>query len=274
MSDLKQLMEDSKGLPAAFRKTHPVGTVWRGAVTKVIVRTQRDDDGNLKAWDDGNPVQEVVIAIQTDQRDPERKNDDGIRGIYIKWWGEQKKAFREAMEEAGVDDVEIGGQFAAQFAGLGPQPRDPKLSPPKLMKFAYKPPTGLGGLLSGDDAATGNGAAGNGAQQVSAPPAATAPMEDPWGDVPATPPAQETWPAPAPAPAPVAPMPPPAAPVAATPTPAPTAAPTVAPAAPADPMALLATIKAFLSMGMTDAQIAGATGASEQAVAAVRALPA
>src|SRR3954465_8954102 len=106
MSDLRQLMADSKGLPSAFRKNHPIGTVWSGKVVRVDVRQVRDDDGNPETWDAGNPKQQIVVPIQTDRRAPDRSGDDGVRGIYIKWWGEQRKALRECLQTAGVDDIE------------------------------------------------------------------------------------------------------------------------------------------------------------------------
>lgn len=249
MSDLRQLMADSKGLPSAFRRDHPIGTVWSGVVQRVDVRQVRDDDGNPETWDDGNPKQQVVIAIQTDQRDPERTGDDGVRGIYVKWWGEQRKALRECLQNAGVDDIEPGGLFAAKYTGDGPQPQNRMYSPAKLMQFEYKPPSPTAGLFN-------PGGNSNGAP--AAPAAAAQP--DPWTAVETTPAA----PAPAPAAAPT-PPPPVAAEVISTPPTQPAAA---------DPMALLSTIKAFLALGMTDEQIAGATGANTQAITAVRSLPA
>jgi hypothetical protein len=279
VSDLKQLLIDSKGLPSAFRKTHPIGTVWGGKITKVSVQQARDDDGNPDTWDDGNPKQQVVVAIQTDQRDPERLNDDGVRGVYVKWWGEQKKAFRECIEKAGVDDLEVGGLFAAKYTGEGPQPANRMYSPAKLMQYEYKAPTGLGGLLNGNGAAPGVATV-----QDATVAAAT---RDPWGPAnPGMAAAAAADQAAAAAQAqqlaaqallttqlgavPIAGQGNPSVP------PPPVAAvPVAAPAAPADPGDLLATVKGLIALGMTDDQIIAAVpAANPAALTALRALPA
>jgi hypothetical protein len=271
VSDLKQLLIDSKGLPSAFRKTHPIGTVWAGKITKVSVQQARDDDGNPDAWDDGNPKQQVVVAIQTDQRDPERLNDDGVRGVYVKWWGEQKKAFRECIEKAGVDDLEVGGMFAAQYTGEGPQPANRMYSPAKLMKYEYKPPTGLGGLLNGNGHAP---AAPNTVQAATVQAA----VNDPWG--PANPgmaaAAAADQAAAAAQAQQIAAQSLLTSQLGATPIPEPVAAPVAIPvAAPADPGDLLATVKGLIALGMTDDQIIAAVpAANPAALTALRSIPA
>jgi len=284
LSDLKQLLAESKSLPSAFRKDHPIGTVWAGVVQSVEVRQVRDDDGNVETWDNGDPKQQVVVAIKTDQRDPERPNDDGVRGIYIKWWKEQRKALRECLEAAGVDDIEPGGLFAAKYVGDGAQPQNKMLSPAKLMQYEYKPPSPTAGLFGSSN---GNGAppatptappapaqaaaaAPPPAQPPVQPPApatdpwTAAPTADPWSAFTSTPAAPVAAPAAPPPPPPAAPAAPMVAEVVNTPPAAPAAA---------DPMALLATIKALLATGMTDEQIAGVTGTPAQAITAIRQLP-
>lgn len=255
-SPLKQLLAESKGLPSAFRRDHPIGTVWAGKVVRVDVRQVRDDDGQPDTWDNGDPKQQVIVAIQTDQRDPERPGDDGVRGIYIKWWGEQRKALREALETAGAEDIEIGGMFAAQYVGDGEQPKNKMFSPPKLMRYEYKAPSPTAGLLSG----------GNGKAPAAAAPAAQ-PKPDVW-DEPAKDDGLEEFAPTVTTTAP--PTPPPAAPAPAAP---PAAAAPASNGAPADPVALLATVKAYIALQMSDEQIVAVTGAPAPAVAAIRNLP-
>lgn len=273
MSALSDLIADSKGLPSASSKYDPINTVHMGRVVKVTVRQTRDDDGKPQFWEDGNPMQQLIIAIQTDQRDPARPGDDGVRGIYIKWWNEQRKAFIECMRIAGTDDVEPGGMFAVKYIGDGPQPTDRKLSPAKLLKFEYKPPTGMAGLLGGPQPPQPPQAPQQQAPQQGYPQApagwsngAQPPVQqsdmfgnytDPAPSI-ATPPGGDPWavapqPQPAPAPAPAAPV--------------------------ADSQQILPTIKMFITTGMTDAQIAAvpnlaAAGVTADAVAAIRSLPA
>lgn len=296
MSDLANLFDSSQGLPSAFRKDQGIGTVWAGKIVRASLRDVRDDDGNVKTWDrDGTPLQQVVIAIQTDQRDPEKTHDDGVRGIYIKMWGDQRTAYFDALKAQGVKEPEVGGMWAAQYIGDGPQPRDPKISPAKLFKYEYRKPTGLGGLMDGAAAAT-------------SPAAAAPPKSDPWANVPAptqappeqpapsqaVPPAGDPWggastvgtqtstawgqaPVPAPAQGSMLPpqgsmLPPPGAPAA--PAPAPAAAAPGPATAPVDPMVQLTQVRALIGFGMTDAQIIMATGVNPDALVAIRSMPA
>jgi hypothetical protein len=252
MSDLSKLIAESKGLPAAFRRDHPIGTVWAGKVQRVSVSQVRDDDGNGKTWDDGNPMQQVVVAIETDQRDPEKKNDDGVRGIYVKWWGDQRKAFLEALSAAGVEDIEVGGMFAAQYVGDGAQPANKMFSPPKIYKFEYKAPSGLGGLIGGGAPAAQPQQSPAVEAMLGAPQQTSSPMSGMTAGQPASTPAA----------APVST--PPAQPV----------SPAPAGSAPADPMAQLGQIKGLIGFGLTDEQIAAATGADVQAILAIRSIPA
>ena len=44
------------------------------------VQPQREiDTGKPKYWEDGTPRQQIVVHLQTDQRDPDIEDDDGIR---------------------------------------------------------------------------------------------------------------------------------------------------------------------------------------------------
>lgn len=144
MSQLGQLLAESTGYTTA--KFEKPGDLVRGPVVAVAVRQVRDfQSGTPETWDDGNPKQQVVISVQTDLR--EDGDDDGIRSIYIKWWGQPKQAFQDALRAAKAKDIDTGGQFAAQYTGDGEKPRA-GFSAPKLFAFEYRPPTGVAGLIS------------------------------------------------------------------------------------------------------------------------------
>lgn len=53
----------------------------------------------LKFWKSGDPVIELIVDLRTNQRDPERLNDDGVRTVYFKeaW----KKTLAQVLRSSG-----------------------------------------------------------------------------------------------------------------------------------------------------------------------------
>lgn len=149
MSLLKELLAESSGAPGAFTKDTPPGTTVAGKIVSVNVRQATDiKTGEKQTWDDGNPKQQVVVIISTDQRDPENPDDNGDRAIYIKWWGHGRQALIEALKAAKADDLEVGGMFADQYVGEGVATQR-GLSAPKIHKYEYRKPTIGSQLLGG-----------------------------------------------------------------------------------------------------------------------------
>ncbi len=101
-------------------KFETVGTAYSGVVVSAEVRAYTNiQTGEPEYWGDGGPKQQIVIGIQTDQRDPSIDNDDGVRYDYIKAWGKQKQAFRAAAQAAGGSPAP-GDFFAVKFVGTEP----------------------------------------------------------------------------------------------------------------------------------------------------------
>lgn len=102
--------------PSFFDKDSKVGDSISGNVTAVATRQARDPQTNkARTWENGDPVIQVVVSIQTDLQTEE--NDDGIRSVFVKWWGVQRKAFLDALKTANQTDLSIGQQFTATFSG-------------------------------------------------------------------------------------------------------------------------------------------------------------
>src|SRR4051794_6202440 len=58
------------------------------------VRQQTDlTTGTLKVWDDGRPMLQLVVTLQTEQRDG--ADDDGLRRVYVKG-----KSLTDAVRDA------------------------------------------------------------------------------------------------------------------------------------------------------------------------------
>lgn len=154
MTSLDDALQGS-GAKSAFSKTSPIGTTVSGPIVDATVRQRTDYvTGQPKTWDNGDPQNQVVVRIQTDQR--EDTDDDGIRGIYIKTWGLQKDALMTAIKEAGgtkaSDVLKPGAIFTATFTGTEPSGQG---DPTKIYKFEVNPSGAVDdALTSVADAAT------------------------------------------------------------------------------------------------------------------------
>lgn len=108
-----------------------VGTTYSGKVTSVETRQATNfDTGKPEFWDDGTPKMQAVISVQTTER--ENAEDDGVRSIYIKMWGDQKKALIRASQEAGGSPA-VGDTFTATYYADGEKPQ--RGFAPKLFKY-------------------------------------------------------------------------------------------------------------------------------------------
>jgi hypothetical protein len=135
MTDVNDILMGGGGAPTA--KFPTIGITYKGTIVESAVSQQTDIDGNLKVWNDGNPMMQAVITIQTDERDPAIDDDDGKRRLFVK--GQMQHAIREAVKAAGCKGIAHGGTLAVQYSGNG-TPSKPGLSAPKQYTAAYKPP--------------------------------------------------------------------------------------------------------------------------------------
>ena len=142
----------SGGGPAAL-KFEKVGTSHTVTICEPEPKeSQQVDpkDGTLKTWKDGNPMMQLVIHVQTDK--PEDEDDDGIRRVFVK--GQMRKAFQAALQEAGVDELLVGGKLTIVYTHDGER-SNPVFSPPKQYVVSYVPPTTVSTNGSGALTATG-----------------------------------------------------------------------------------------------------------------------
>jgi hypothetical protein len=135
--NVQDLLSESLSNKAFFNKNSAIGDTVTGAILDSEVRQSRDfDDNKLEFWDDNSPRLQMVINIQTDLAEDE--DDDGVRSVYVKWWGSQRKALLTAVKEAGINDLAPGDTFTASYIGDGEQ-TDRKKSAPKLYAYGIKP---------------------------------------------------------------------------------------------------------------------------------------
>jgi hypothetical protein len=113
-----------------------IGDTVKGLVVAAESRQQTDLDGNLKSWDDGKPMMQLVITLATDLRDPHIEDDNGHRRIFVK--GEMLKAIKEVVgSESNKVTLEVGTDLAVKYIGDG-EPTKKGYNAPKLFKAHAK----------------------------------------------------------------------------------------------------------------------------------------
>jgi hypothetical protein len=129
------------GTKTASWKHKPVGFTWAGVIVRdPEVRQQTDIKTKEPKFFKGtnDPMLQLVVAIQTSERDPLEADDDGVRAIYVK--GKQfTAAVRDAVKATGAKGLETGGTLAVTYIGDGPQ-ASADMDPPKLFSATYTRP--------------------------------------------------------------------------------------------------------------------------------------
>lgn len=113
---------------------HVVGHIMR----QPEVQQQRDfDSGEPKFWSDGNPMMQLRVILMTEEHDSEDPEDSGERAVYIR--GNMQRAVAQAVRQAGVKGLEVGGKLLIKYTGNGTVSRR-GLNPPKQYEAKYRPP--------------------------------------------------------------------------------------------------------------------------------------
>jgi len=91
-----------------------------------------------KFYDDEKqrPMMQVVFTLQTDERNPEIEDDDGVRRLFAK--GQMIGAIKNAIKKAGHAGDVKGGKLGVCWTGDGEAKNN--LAPPKLYQAKFGPP--------------------------------------------------------------------------------------------------------------------------------------
>lgn len=125
------------GVPSAsFLK---IGASITGVICEPpVVQQQRDmATGNPKTWEDGNPMWQLVVTLQTDLRDPQIEDDDGRRRVYMK--NNMKKAVSDAVRKVKEKALAVGGSLTITYTGDG-KPTQKGFNAPKNYEAVYVAP--------------------------------------------------------------------------------------------------------------------------------------
>lgn len=152
----------------ALGKFVPMNKEQGGRILSAEVKQVRDfDSGELQTWEDGNPQKEIVIVVQTSEREDD--TDNGERAFHVKTWGEGARALKEALRAAGAgspaEGLKPGNEFYGKKTGTEQVPG--KKFSKNLLSFRIVRNAG-----AGLDEALSEG----GAEEAAAPAAEPAPI--------------------------------------------------------------------------------------------------
>ena len=146
LESLDDLLSGS-GAKSFFNADSQPGATVTGVLDLIETSQMRDFQTKQPAyWNDGKPKMQIHIVIQTNLHDPAIEDDDGRRSIFIKGYGIQLKAFREACRQAGVKAPKAGDTITATFTGLGERGNAPQ--PPKVYAYQITPSNSVAQLVN------------------------------------------------------------------------------------------------------------------------------
>ena len=147
LSSLGDLLAGNSAKAYFGANSQPGDTV-TGVIEKIETTQVNDFQTKQPAfWNDGRPKEQIHVIIQTQLRDPSVDDDDGRRSLWVKGWGIQLKAFREACRQAGVKIPKPGDTITERFVGLGQRGDAPQ--PPKVFEFHIEPASSVNSLVNG-----------------------------------------------------------------------------------------------------------------------------
>lgn len=118
-----------------------IGSMVTGRIVREPKVQQQTDpkDGSFKTFANGDPMMQLVVQVQTDERDPADAEDDGVRALYVK--AKMLAAVRDAVKTVGAKGLEVGGELTVTYVADG-EKTNKAFNAPKLYTASYKPPTG------------------------------------------------------------------------------------------------------------------------------------
>lgn len=128
-----------------------------GTICEEPFQAQQTDlaTGKLKTWDDGKPMMQLVVTLQTNEYDPNIEDDDGRRRLYVK--GNMRNAIGDAVRRVGSKGLDIGGTLTVTYIGDEP-PKNPGLSAARKFTATYVNPSA--DFLGNGEAAQTNSSTG------------------------------------------------------------------------------------------------------------------
>lgn len=125
----------SGGSPSCSFKN--IGTAHGGKIIAFKESQQTDvETGEPECWPDGNKKMQLIITLQTDERNPDIDEDDGQRKMYVKMPGGIFSAIKKAL---GKNKFSTGGNLWVKYVRDGERLKKAH-NPPKEYEARYTPP--------------------------------------------------------------------------------------------------------------------------------------
>jgi hypothetical protein len=182
MSNVSKDFLGGGGGPKAVSLKNPGASV-TGTICGEMSITQQTDpkDGSPKIWQDGSPMTQLIIPIQTNLHEDEE--DDGMRRLFVASYS-MRLAFKDALKAVGAEELEQGGTITTTYTRDG-QPSNPALNPPKQYSVQYTPPSVSAQFLGNGANTVANAADTNEAAAVSLEGKPAGMPVDTWNSLPA-----------------------------------------------------------------------------------------
>ena len=136
----EQMLASIESQSSKGAKFEQPGTSISGIIENVTANQIRDFKSRQpKFFDDGQPQMQVLVTINTGVTDPMVEDDDGRRTVYIRGFGLQRRAWLQALHNAGLRkaaEVRPGDRFTATFTGFGEA--KPGMNAPKLFEYVIE----------------------------------------------------------------------------------------------------------------------------------------
>lgn len=152
--DINDFLFGGGGAAAKFESE---GDMVSGTIISCELKPQTDmETGAELHWANGDTRMQLVVRLQTDERDSAREDDDGVRTVYAKGGNYEvdkgqgksmKDAIADAVKKAGSRSLTEGGTLKVAFTGMGKK-TNRGYSAPKLYTAQYKEPVSS---VSADD---------------------------------------------------------------------------------------------------------------------------
>lgn len=158
------------GIKSASFPDQQFGATVAGVIVRPpAVRQQTDfDSGEPKFFPNGDPMQQIVVQVQTDLRDPADPADDGVRAFYLK--AQMMQAVRDAVKATGAKGLDVGGHLTITYVRDEPNSRG-RGKAKKVYAAVYRPPA----VQAANDALMGTAQPNDGAWVPSGLPGVTVP---------------------------------------------------------------------------------------------------
>lgn len=125
-------------------KPETIGETIGGKIVASETRQATDfATGDPQFWPDGSPKIQIVFTIKQDGEE-----EEGC--IYVKNWGQQRKALALAVKNTGLDAnhaLAAGNYLYVTYKGEEPNQKNPQLNATKIYEYKVEPRSNVGNVL-------------------------------------------------------------------------------------------------------------------------------